>query len=118
MQSERESVQHSITNQYVEFDGDSAADAETYFLASVKKYGSSSVDLLAARYVDRFEKREGAWRIRSRLLLSDWVATVDAAPSGSLAGARHRGARNQSDPSYYHPVRGESSRPTIQGILV
>ena len=117
-QSERESVQHSISNQSVEFDGDSAADVETYFLASVKKYGNPTIELLAARYVDRFVKRSGEWRIKSRVLLADWVATAEAAPSGSLAAARHHGSRSEADPSYARPVRPKVRRPTIQGVIV
>jgi hypothetical protein len=117
LQPDRESVQHSISNQFVEFDGDDAADAETYFVASVKRYGSSQVELLTARYVDRFEKREGEWRIKSRLIANDWVATIGAT-TGSLAAARHQGFRSPLDPSYDRPVQGQQKRPSIQGIVV
>lgn len=116
-QCEREAVQHSISNQYVEFEGSDVAHVETYFIASVKKYGSASVDLLTARYVDRFEKRADRWRIASRLLLSDWVAEVTSS-AGSLGGARHRGYRGPADPSYTRPAPNDNRRPTIEGILV
>ena len=104
MQEQRETGQHAVSNFTVTFDGPAAADAETYFLASIKNIGDDTVELLAGRYVDRFEKREGEWRIRTRVLLFDWQASVDASRMAQRLASNHRGSRDRTDPSYERPV--------------
>jgi hypothetical protein len=69
-------------------DGDDVLAMETFF----------------GRYVDRFERREGVWKIAERLVVRDW----DLAEPVTLAFAPGRftdGARGPADPSYHHGAR-------------
>lgn len=104
-QSGREVVQHTMTNFSVRFDGEDAADSETYFVAYLKSLGDDRLEMLGGRYVDRFERRSGEWRILTRLLVFDWQATADASGMTERLAVNHRGSRDRSDPSYESPVR-------------
>src|SRR5438067_150368 len=59
--------QHHLTNHSVDIDGDTA-HAETYFLV-VMRSEAGSVTLGSGRYLDRFERRAGEWRIANRVTL-------------------------------------------------
>ncbi|MTV82763.1 nuclear transport factor 2 family protein [Secundilactobacillus folii] len=70
-----ERTQHFLGNCYIELDGD-VAYVETYLMANHRatmqhKWHGKHVTLWG-RYVDRFEKREGEWRIAQRRLLLDF----------------------------------------------
>ena len=48
------------------------------------------------RYLDRFERREGEWRIAARTAVTEWSRIDDVAgrwetPAGFLSGRRDRG---------------------------
>jgi hypothetical protein len=111
MQPGRETGQHAISNLTVSFDGDDAADTESYFLASIKNDGDDRLELLCGRYVDRFERRSGEWRIKTRVLLFDWQATADASQMKERLAANHRGTRDATDPSHERPVAPRTERP-------
>jgi hypothetical protein len=85
-------TQHTILNSLVEIEGDTAY-GETYFNA-YHRFGdpekssdeSSKTDdikwpesgmemILAGRYLDRFERRDGVWKIAYRKMVCDWVRT-------------------------------------------
>jgi hypothetical protein len=66
---------HIISNVYIEFDSETAARVETYVLAYHplrEPNGSETLLVFAGRYLDRFELREGSWRIAHRRVISDW----------------------------------------------
>lgn len=111
LQQRREVGQHVVTNHWVSFDGADAADGETYFLASIKNAAEDFVELLAGRYVDRFEKRDGQWRIKTRVLIFEWEATVDASRMPERLAANHKGSRDRRDISYERPVRPRLQKP-------
>ncbi|MEQ8659989.1 MAG: nuclear transport factor 2 family protein [Gammaproteobacteria bacterium] len=80
-------TQHFMGNMLIEIDG-SRARAETYAVAYHRREdadGNGKDDVMGIRYVDRFEQRDGAWKIAHRVVASEWrrVDTVSA--------ARHRG---------------------------
>jgi hypothetical protein len=110
-QETREVGQHAVTNHWVEFDGTDAADAETYFLASIKSLDSDTVELLAGRYVDRFEKRGDEWRIKTRVLIFEWQATADASQMEERLAPNFKGSRDKDDPSYERPVAPRTAAP-------
>lgn len=74
---------HHLGNIFVEIDGD-VAFTEAYFTAyhrlrakSDPRAGASAFDtemdrIVAGRYLDRMEKRGGAWKITHRTGLTDW----------------------------------------------
>ena len=89
---------HKISNISIRVDGDSAA-SETYVTMHglTKGEGDGLVQMSSiGRYLDRWEKRAGAWRIAQRR----YVNTMDEArPVGPLMYPTE-GARDRSDPSY------------------
>lgn len=67
-------TQHFMGNMLIEVDGDSAR-AETYAVAYHRREdgeGSGKDDIMGIRYVDRFEKREGEWKIAHRVVVNEW----------------------------------------------
>lgn len=65
---------HMLGNILIELRGDVAA-VESYFhtrLAGVDAHNRPQETLLAGRYVDRFERREGEWRVADRTVVYDW----------------------------------------------
>jgi hypothetical protein len=80
-------TQHFMGNMLIEIEGD-VARAETYAVAYHRREdaeGNGKDDIMGIRYVDRFEKRQGEWRIAYRVVATEW-RRVDA-----VAGARGRG---------------------------
>ena len=67
-------MSHICTNISVEFVEDDLAVTECYFLTfSRRQADNGSFDSLTmARCVDRFERREGAWKIAHRRLAWEW----------------------------------------------
>jgi hypothetical protein len=65
---------HHVTNTLIEVAGDVAA-AETYYLARHVLVRDGIETLLegAGRYIDRFARREGQWRISARNVVTDWA---------------------------------------------
>jgi hypothetical protein len=67
---------HQISNILIEFKGDSQAVVESYFNAlqrGTDRKGTVRQYLLAGRYCDRMEKRDGQWRVARRIVVFDWV---------------------------------------------
>jgi hypothetical protein len=65
---------HTVTNILIELDGPSAARSECYYL-SFARYPDAEPPyetLTLARAVDRFERRDGTWRIAHRQLRWEW----------------------------------------------
>lgn len=81
---------------------DRTATSESYILACqvVDPDGVPHTRVRSARYLDRFERRDGEWRIVSRVLIDDW-SRLD--PIGAVLEevGQHRGTRSSDDPSYF-----------------
>lgn len=95
------STTHFTGNQLVEVNGD-AAWAEHYARAyhRVCKEDGSEVDLVVnARYADRFERREGEWRIARRTVVVD-SDRVDPVIESWVPETQRRARRDRLDPSY------------------
>ena len=94
---------HSITNVLIEVDGD-LARSESQVHATLIRTGSDpvEVDVVGARYLDRFSRRAGEWRIDRRIVVLDWRKTEvwpDSPPAVDTHGFT-RGARHPEDLSY------------------
>lgn len=72
---------HMIGQVRIDFEGDDLAFGEVYFQAfhRVDDNGEAKDLFVAGRYVDRYERRGGAWKIAHRSELVDWVRTEPAA---------------------------------------
>jgi len=94
---------HCIMNEYFRIDGD-VAYGESYFAAfqvrDVDGHDSRTVTMSGGRYIDRFERRNGEWRIAHRRLVSEFRAPVVGQRNPDLPG----GAQNTSDLSYSLPL--------------
>jgi hypothetical protein len=100
---------HNVTMQICEIDGD-VAHCESYVIGLFADIGGETSRMLAGRYIDRLEKRDGKWGIVLRR------ATVEVAlegravlPNGKTPpGSGYlKGNRDRTDPSYQRPLTGE-----------
>lgn len=96
-------TQHFMGNMLIEVDGDRAR-AETYAVAYHRKAladGSGKDDVFGIRYVDRFERRGGEWKIAHRVVATEW-RRVDPVPPGKVRGGIGVwGRRDQNDVIYW-----------------
>jgi SnoaL-like domain len=95
--------QHYATNIAVEIDGDSA-HVESYFLVVFRRGDSTAVDLAGARYADRFERRDGDWRIAARAVLIEWNGIAEMNPALFGDGFEWPGRWDRGDLSYERPL--------------
>ena len=74
---EHESNQHMIGNTLLEVEGEEAF-GEVYFQAYHKVKAETSFDdlIVAGRYLDRYERRDGVWKISYRSERVDWSRTT------------------------------------------
>jgi hypothetical protein len=92
---------HSLTNLSLDIDGD-AAWSESYFQvwqAKRQPDGTTRRQHVCGRYVDRFERRDGDWRIARRICLTDY-ANVFMTAAGEEPAIPVNGIRSREDPSY------------------
>ena len=93
---------HMIGQALIEIDGDRAV-GEIYFHAfhRIVVAGAEQDLIIAGRYIDRYERRSGVWKISYRSEINDWARSSPAAdewlknPPTSI-----RGARGSADPSH------------------
>jgi len=72
--AQSEHSQHLLGNILIETKGDSAA-VESYYHAYERRRRASGVPyemFVGGRYLDRFERRAGEWRIKHRTVMWDW----------------------------------------------
>ena len=72
------STQHQLTNHSCEIDGNTA-HTETYFFF-VARNRDESVWIAGGRYLARFEKRTGEWKIADRYCVVEWSGTITEGP--------------------------------------
>ena len=96
--------QHSMhfnTNVLIEFKSRERAFVETYVLV-LQRFAERRVTA-SARYLDRFEKRQGEWRVAHRtLVFGDMVSEPLSAPVSFPAGWTEQ-RRGLDDPLYTLP---------------
>jgi hypothetical protein len=82
---------HQVSNVSIELHGEVAA-VESSFLALQAPAGSARQTFLCGRYIDRFERRHGEWRIAARTVVYDWIEERERPELGlsddALFGAR------------------------------
>lgn len=103
---------HGVMNHYCELDGD-AAYCETYYLFI--GVSSDPPHLLSmGRYIDHFQRRDGEWRIASRVDINEKLfdlqdSSLGLTGIGSIAVDRVQPTgRDRNDVSYHRPPRPRS----------
>lgn len=95
--------QHHVTNMTVVLDGD-IARVEAYYLAFTPEFdhqsGEAVIKLIIGRYLDRYEKRCGEWRVANRLTLVDWAQPYQDGTPWNRSDLFTRGDRREADPSH------------------
>jgi hypothetical protein len=97
---------HNLTTHTCEIDGDEA-HAESYVMVTLLSPDATTATVMCGRYVDRLERRDGAWRIAVRHATVEVAFTADARllQSGFFAAQGYeRGTRDRSDLSYRRPL--------------
>ncbi len=106
-------TQHMIGQCLINIDGDHAA-GESYFVAH-HTMATSDGDILmivAGRYLDRFERRDGEWKISNRHAVYDWNSvnpSTDNWDRDDPENPSEYGRRGQQDASYAHLLHAKSS---------
>lgn len=116
----REACQHYMMNHMIEIEQD-VAHVETYFMSVMKMMEGAPLDargpaapepgdhpdeitLLGGRYLDRFERRNGEWKIAYRNAIGEWQSIGDGSRMAAyLALGGNLKRRDRSDPSYARP---------------
>jgi SnoaL-like domain len=98
---------HTVANVLIQIDDLDAgvAHAESYGIAYLRRTEDDVewLDLFAGRYVDRFERRGGHWRIADRTVVHDWSLSLELDPASSfplVIDGFVQGSRDHSDPAY------------------
>ena len=98
-------MSHTVSNEWIQVKGNKAI-AETYVIAYAKQpdeNGGYLDQFTGGRYLDQFEKRDGAWKYVHRTFVMDWQTsepTTDQGDDGMLAMLKTRGGKYPSDPLY------------------
>lgn len=103
---------HLLANCLIEFRGETSAAVETYFVAVQRRERAAADGSVESndfevfgRYVDRFEKRDGAWRIAGRRVVYDSTSTRPSTNHlRELVGVL--GRRDRSDPVFQRAQAG------------
>lgn len=100
---------HNLLNISCEIDGD-ASHTETYYLF-VGRNRDHSNWMAGGRYIDRLEKRDGAWRIALRTTVVEWSGMPPSTPLpfADVPDIHDNGAASRSrlDPSYQRPLTNQ-----------
>jgi SnoaL-like domain len=120
------SHQHHIGNHSCDLDGE-VAHTETYYIFVSMNRSGPAMSMTGGRYVDRFEKRGGDWRIAYRVCTRDW-AMMDERPDfddlstftstrnllsddiRAFMNAGFASRRDRSDVSYQRPLLPQLER--------
>jgi 3-phenylpropionate/cinnamic acid dioxygenase small subunit len=97
---------HVLLNHSCDLDGDTA-HTETYYLFAARNRDDSNW-LAGGRYIDRFERRDGAWKVAVRSTVIEYSGLLPSMPIpfGDIAGIDLNGAaaRDETDLSYHRPL--------------
>ena len=89
--------QHTVVNELYTIEGDKAW-GECYTMGRNAWTGEGQA---FGRYLDRYERRDGEWRIHRRLCVVEW------APPGGGFDSQVYGFRGKDDPSYILRAKGD-----------
>ncbi len=91
-----------MVNEYYSIDAaNNSGKGEIYVLAFLS--AGDSEYLVAGRYVDKYDSRDGDWRISFRQYIYDWSRTSDYSgsdPNSLFEALTYRGKHTMDDLSY------------------
>ena len=103
---------HALLNTTIDLDGD-MAHTETYYLFVARNRDESLVQA-GGRYINRFERRAGEWKIALQTNVIEWAGLLPAIPIpfADVPDIHGNGApaRDRSDPSYRRPLTNRRAR--------
>jgi hypothetical protein len=104
---------HQVSNILIELDGDTATSESYLHARLMRRKVASNVEVytVMGRYLDRWKKRDGDWRIAERRFLTDFMdirEIADLVPEGTSFAVRDPDDITR-DPSYEIIDRGRSS---------
>jgi hypothetical protein len=67
---------HRISNHLIEVDGDTAI-SEAMVCSVQRIVGDKYTQFSGSRFLDRFERRDGRWKIAYRLVVHDWDGSIE-----------------------------------------
>lgn len=94
---------HTIGNILIELAGDVAHVESSCIAAHTRTTaGRTWIDTVTSRYVDRFTRRDGAWRIARRTVVVDTWHSDERRPwrLQNDVSTMNRGRRDRDDPTY------------------
>lgn len=89
---------HHMTNILITLNGDAAISDASWFAHHAPRDGDDV--FMHGRYVDRFEKRDGAWRILRRIAMLDYRTSVPRAAAATFPPGHQASGRMPDDPVY------------------
>jgi hypothetical protein len=102
----QKSTHHNLLNHSCDIDGD-IAHTETYYLFTARNRDDTNW-IAGGRYIDRLERRDGAWRIALRCNAIEWSGMVPTMgiPFADVPDIHANGipARSKEDLSYRRPL--------------
>jgi hypothetical protein len=105
-------TQHHLTNHSCEIDGNTA-HTETYYIFTARNR-DETLWIAGGRYLDRFEKRSGEWKIATRYCTVEWsgMPPANAVPFADIEDVAANGVpgRDRNDPSYRRPLTNVRAR--------
>ena len=99
-------TRHSLSNSLFVIDGD-RAEGEHYVEAWHRTHGPDARLFIAlGRYLDRYERRAGAWKFTYRSLVFDHgtIVAVDDAALEQMSKDAPNGRADHADPSFSYPL--------------
>ncbi len=95
---------HCVSNELFDVRGDIALGESYLFSISTRRIDGQEMDtLVGGRYLDRFEKRRGEWRLAHRTFVMDWNLNQPATgewETGRFGALKTHGRRDKKDPIY------------------
>ncbi len=109
---------HGLLNHNCEIQG-STAHTETYYMF-VGRNRDDSNWIAGGRYIDRLERRDGAWRIALRTNVIEWSGVLPTMPLpfSDVPDIYVNGApvRSKDDPSYQRPLTNRRAKHIPPGF--
>jgi hypothetical protein len=105
---------HQVSNVAIELHGDVAAAESSFLALQATALAPQLETFLCGRYVDRFERREGEWRIAARTVVYDWIEERERAElawaDAALFGVRQPNGRSAPEDTVYKLLRDVRER--------